>query len=173
MKSVITEHIDTLLKFTETNPRQSAFYRWLKENGKVFWASDRDKKKERELFSHMNRQIAIKPRQCFYNSQLTKVFLHDLGDDTQGKLEYYEGYYVSHIPIAISHGFLVFHGKQEKVVDLTSFVAGIEVNEYFGVPIPCDYIASKMVETETAGSVLARYFYEKIYPPQCAEEVIG
>ena len=170
MESVITEYIDALIKFTEKNPKQNAFYRWLKENGKLFKSSDRDMEAEETILSDMQKRgIAIRPKFCFYNSQIASIFLR-----SGRKLEYYEGYYVSKIPIALEHGFLVIHGKREKLVDLTSFVAGVEVDEYFGVAIPYDYISSQIAKTSTARAILARYFYDRIYPLQSevVEEVI-
>ena len=117
--------------------KQAEFYKWVLENGKYFKGTDRNKEMERDLIKNKHPH---KEKACYYNSQMLLIEL-DCND-----LEYYEGWYIPKGLIPIEHGFIVHNGK---VIDLTINGRG-EVEEYFGVRIPSDFIRHRLLEVGLA-----------------------
>ena len=129
------------------------YYNWILKNIEIFDGENRDIDKENELME--KACIPIKPKLCFYQSQLLLL----MDDD----FEYYEGWYVvGNMDIPLEHGFLVYNGK---VVDVTSRASGFIIQEYGGVKIPRDYVESFLLKSHFSTQLLPEYYFECIKLP--------
>ena len=128
-----------------TDNKQGEFYQWVLDNGKYFKGVDRDKQMEQELIKNKHPH---KEKACYYNSQMLLIDL-DCND-----FKYYEGWYIPKGLIPIEHGFIVNKGK---VIDLTINGRG-EVEEYFGVRIPSNFIRKRLINEGIADYSLIWYW---------------
>lgn len=145
---MIKQHLKDILKLI-SNDKQKAYYDWVLKNGKSFGKLKRiqNTKIIDCLKSINNKQI----KQCFYNSQMIA-----LSED----FDYYEGWYVTKgINLPFEHGWNVICND---VIDVTAY-GKFDVNEYFGIKIPLEYIRNKILKTGYSDGFLSRYFYEEIY----------
>ena len=147
--SIIKNYLQEILSMS-INLKQKAFYFWILQNGKSFGALKHIPNEKINKILSTYRYGGTK-KQCFFNSQLSSL---------NSPLQYYEGWYVTELPIVIEHGWNVYKGE---VVDFTAHHNKIKVREYFGIHIPENFIREKLVETGMSCSYLQHYFYEKIY----------
>ena len=145
----VKQYINQLLTL-DFKEEQKAWYNWFLKNGVQFTAEDRDKEREKEIISV--EFLDLKPKECYYNS----IVLASL----EKGLEYYDGYYMTEtFPIPFEHAWAV--DENGHVIDVTAYVAGIEVKEYFGIQIPFDYVFQFISKTDTATWLAPRYYHEK------------
>lgn len=138
---MIKNYLKQIIKLKLGKPQQQ-FYKWVLKNGKSFNGIQINSKVMAELKNASNN----KQRQCFYNSQMLAL---------NGKYEYYEGWYVTEgINLPLEHGWNVLNGK---VVDVTK---RFNVNEYFGIKIPMNYVKKMLVKTGYSDGFLGRYYDE-------------
>lgn len=135
-KSDLIEYLEAIKKLHRGNLLGAAYYKWILENGKLFTEKDQDRK-----FTKYFRKRA---NGCYYNAQMLSL--------DNRKLKYFEGWGITEaVGIPLEHGFNVIDGK---VID----ISWSDGKEYFGVEIPKDFIRKEMLRTETAGTILFRWF---------------
>lgn len=147
--SVIKKYLNGITQICTGNQRE--FYRWVLKSGQSFTGNDRDRQKEREVIDSHHMRIHVK--ECFYNAQLLAV--------QQKDLHYYEGWYVADVILPFEHGFLVHDGR---VIDVTANMKNISVKEYFGIPIPTNYIQDFILKHKIATSLLGIYWGKNVAP---------
>ena len=138
---MIKNYLKQIVRLKLGKPQQQ-FYKWVLKNGKSF---NKINPKINKLENASNSQ-----RQCYYNSQMLAL---------SGKFEYYEGWYVTeNINLPLEHGWNVLNGK---VIDVTSHNR-FNVDEYFGIKIPINYIRKMILKTGYSDGFLGRYYYDEI-----------
>ena len=140
---MIKSYLKQIIKLKLGKPQES-FYKWVLKNGKSFKEID-DDWAELKYASNEHKQ-----RQCYYNSQMFAL---------GGKFEYWEGWYVTEgINLPLEHGWNVLN---DKVIDVTAHKR-FNVNEYFGVKIPINYVRKMLVKTGYSDGYLGRYYFDEI-----------
>jgi len=148
----LKEYIEDLKKITEKDPNARKFYEWVLKNAKEFEEKDFGQLTEQEKKYVEEIKPPVKPKQCYYVSQILAV-------SSRGKLKYFEGWFLDRkIPIPLEHAWNVFDNK---IVDLVEEKIHGQPMAYFGVQIPTEFVAKNMVKTGMAETILAKFFFSK------------
>lgn len=133
----IKNHVEEISKIGISDSYRN-YHEFILEKGKTFTESK----------SH-GRLPFVKQKECFKNSLLGALLYDDL--------EYYEGYYLTDIPLPFEHGFNV--DSAGNLVDLTAEKFDIPVHEWFGVLVPKD-VLEDYLETDQFLTPLQYYFQQ-------------
>lgn len=128
---------------------QLSFYKYLLTHGKEFNYTDVDWEKSSKLCKERECQI----KQCFYNAQMIGITQDD-------KYQYYEGFATNIIPT--EHAWLL-DKTTKKILDVTwCHFDDDRPTDYFGIPIPHEFIARYQVKYKVADNLLFRYIDTKL-----------
>ena len=156
----LLEYVNMSAKVTQP---YGSYHQWLKKNGKCFTLKRGHKYSKR--IKDKLESVEAHPSGCYGNS--IRATIHDYDKE----LQYYEGYYISEgVPIPLEHAWTVDRNTG-KVVDAT--IIGVwdkkkehknygEVN-YFGVPIPNEYVMAQSLKDSCYTARLGQYWKEKVH----------
>jgi len=106
-----------------------------------------------EASRRFKRAMSLKPKECFYNAQTLAM--------TFPNLTYYEGHATGSI-IPVPHGWVVDERHPDVVidptwVDLETVDGGRPAPDYFGMPIPTEFISQHWIETGMSTDLIPYY----------------